>query len=171
MSLCLCCSPPPPPSVTDNIVNLFDAFDDVSGGGSDVLIPQSLAPPAPAGPEYVPARLTTPEYGTRWGHTPAEVKAVVKPIRPGIQTLDVLVQALLGAAGLHHIESIPKTSEAIFACNLHRSAVVPSAPSNTLFLVHVKLKVNRNEISITGINYNIYTTSSFLSYYFYIHNL
>jgi hypothetical protein len=107
----LFCSPPPPPSATDNIVNLFDAFDEVSGGTSNVLIPQALSSPGPVGPEYVPARLTTPEYGNRWGHTPAEVKAVVKPISAGIQSLDGLVTVIAAAVGIHHIESIPKTCE------------------------------------------------------------
>lgn len=141
--------PPPPPSATDNIVNLFDAFDEVSGGTSNVLIPQALSSPGPVGPEYLPARLTTPEYGNRWGHTPAEVKAVVKPISAGIQSLDGLVTVIAAAVGIHHIESIPKTCEAIFASNLHRSAVCPAAPVGTLFLVHIKLKTHRSECSIT----------------------
>lgn len=98
--------------MTDNIVNLFDAFDEVSGGAGNVLIPQTLAPSTPAGPHYVPARLTTPEYGNRWGHMPGEVKVVVKPLGPSVQSLEALVQALTPAAvGMHHIESIPKTCE------------------------------------------------------------
>lgn len=81
---------------------------------------------------------------------PGEVKVVVKPLGPSVQSLEALVQALTPAAvGMHHIESIPKTCEAIFACNLQQSAVSPSTPSGTLFLVHMKLKTHRNEISIT----------------------
>lgn len=95
----------------DNIVNLFDAFDEVSGGAGNVLIPQALSSPVPSGPSYAPARLTTPEYGNRWGHTPAEVKVIVKPIKSNIQSLEVLVPALVDAAHIHHIESIPKTCE------------------------------------------------------------
>lgn len=115
--------------MTDNIVNLFDAFDEVSGGAGNVLIPQTLAPPAPSGPHYVPARLTTPEYGNRWGHMPAEVKVVVKPVRPDMQSLEALVQVLVpGAVGMHHIESIPKTSEVRLVsglcCNAMCSAVL-----------------------------------------------
>jgi len=142
-------TPPPPPSATDKIVNLFDAFDEVSGGAGNVLIPQTLGSPTPTGPTYAPARLTTPEYGNRWGHTPAELKVVVKPIKASIQSLDVLVPAMTEAAGIHHIESIPKTCEAIFAANLQQSVACPDAPVGTLFLIHIKLKTHRNECSIT----------------------
>lgn len=110
--ICMICRPPPTPTVTDNIVNLFDAFDEVSGGAGNVLLPQTLAPCPPSGPHYLPARLTTPEYGNRWGHMPAEVKVVVKPVRASIQSLEGLVHDLTAKeVGLHHIESIPKTCE------------------------------------------------------------
>jgi hypothetical protein len=102
-------------SVTSSIIDLFDVFDQVSGGGSgNVLIPTTSLQSTssfPVGPSYTPARLTTPEYGNRWGHTPAEVKAVVKPVKSSIQTLDALVQTVVAGVGIHHIESIPKTCE------------------------------------------------------------
>ena len=81
-----------------------------------MLVPESSHSQLSSAAVYLPARLTTPEYGNRWGHMPSELKVVVKPIGGNIQSLEVLVETLTRSVGLHHIESIPKTNEVSIAC-------------------------------------------------------
>lgn len=65
---------------------------------------------APSIASYNPIRLTTAEFGNRWGHTPAEIKRVTR--LNSVRSLDQLTQVLSnGSSSISHVESIPATSE------------------------------------------------------------
>ena len=62
---------------------------------------------------YNPIRLTTAEFGARWGHTPTETKRSTR--LNVVRSLDQLAQILTtGVASISHVESIPTTSEVNF---------------------------------------------------------
>jgi hypothetical protein len=92
------------------VSSAFDAFSDImGGGGGPALTPLDSQPPRL--PVYNPIRVSTAEFGGRWGHTPAEVKRIVRTA-PHCRTLEQLVGALTSGPGaISHVESIPVTSE------------------------------------------------------------
>lgn len=145
---------PAPAPAPKNLVS--NAFDDM-----DLLAPVPLAPLAPtpmggmgmggmgmgamgsfppAAPAITstarPARITTAEFGGRWGQTPFEVKAAHTS---KIQNLTQLRSAMPSQA-YHHVESIANSNEAIFSA---------STPAGGLILVHMKLFVQRGACEVT----------------------
>jgi hypothetical protein len=139
----------------------------MGGGASSVpLTPDQFS--APRAASYNPVRLTTAEFGTRWGHTPAETKRVGR--LNAVRSLEQLTHALTtGPAAISHVESIPATSEvshrpipssrvlltlsppqAIFATTLACSVLAPQAPLGSLLLIHTKLVPQRGECFLTG---------------------
>jgi hypothetical protein len=115
---------PLPASLPLPRLSVHDAFSDLmgpssaSGGGSA----DQFSPPRVA--SYNPIRLTTAEFGTRWGHSPAETKKVAR--LSAVRSLEQLTQALTsGPAAISHVESIPTTSE-----------VSPPLPSSLLSRPH-----------------------------------
>lgn len=81
----------------------------MGGAASSVpLSPDQFSAPRVA--SYNPVRLTTAEFGTRWGHTPAETKRVAR--LSAVRSLEQLTSALTSGPGaISHVESIPATSE------------------------------------------------------------
>lgn len=98
-------------------MSVHDAFSDLLGGGGSGSSSSSMLPlqdqfSAPRVASYNPIRLTTAEFGTRWGHTPTETKRVAR--LNNVRSLDQLTQVLTnGVAAISHVESIPTTSEVI----------------------------------------------------------
>jgi hypothetical protein len=98
-------TPPPAPPVP--AASIFDAFADMtieSTGDS------TSTAAAQARPAYNPIRLTTADFGGRWGQTPSESRRVFR-ISPKSGSLQGFVTALQEERGISHIESIPTTSE------------------------------------------------------------
>lgn len=146
---------------------VFDAFADMSMGNTDVplqplqpLQPTNMAPVVPLAnvydnlyakpvPSYRPVRLTTAEFGTRWGNIPAEMKSMTR-LSPNIRNLEALRMCIVQGDKIGHVDSIVNTNEAIFAATLTSSIVAPMAPLGSLLLVHIKLFLQKGEVSVTG---------------------
>ena len=99
-------SPAPSGAAPAPPANVFDAF-------ADMTIDDKGAPPAqsgPTGPAYNPIRLSTAEFGGKWGQTPSESRRVFR-LSPASHNLQGFVNALQGERGISHIESIPTTNE------------------------------------------------------------
>jgi len=137
------------PATKSNNDNIYDAFANMNISTSDpTLEPHSSSSfSEPKQPSYNPIRLTTAEFGGRWGQTPVEMKKVVR-IGSG-KTLQDVVGALVAGNVITHVESIPTTSEAIFATTLASSVVSPSAPLGSLLLIHMKYLAPRGECVLT----------------------
>jgi AP-4 complex subunit epsilon-1 len=150
-------SVPPPAPACGGSDNLFD-MDDLSllsGGGDDL----NAAPPVPPTPPMnadddllfggmtltseaptspiaaasttTPLKLTTPEFGGKWGICSCEVKESVAPCE--IPSLSALQGVMESCGRYAHIESISASQEAIFAAN---------ASNATTILLHIKLEGN-----------------------------
>ncbi len=98
-------------------LSVFDAFDDMSApvGNASLpgLAPMHSAPQMNFGrpqPIYKAVRLTTQEFGGRWGHVPVEVKHVAR-LSPNIRNLEQLKMALTRTDNFSHVDSIPSTNE------------------------------------------------------------
>ena len=109
---------PPPP--------IESGDDDLLFGGMSF----NSTEPAAAGTGATPLRLTTPEFGAKWGSNPAEAKRNIPIGACGAENLSQLQSALEGTGCYAHVESIGQTNEAIYAA---------SSSTGTVMLVHIKL--------------------------------
>lgn len=131
-------------------LSVHDAFSDLMGSSSSSVSLTSLGPElyTPRVASYSPIRLTTAEFGNRWGHTPHETKRIIRVNT--IRSLDQLSHVLTNApTPVSHVESIPTTSEAIFATTLACSILSPQAPLGSLLLIHTKIIPQRGECMLT----------------------
>lgn len=131
-------APSAAPTATSPITDLFgDMSLAPVGGGLASELGGGLGGGflAPAGTGAVPLKLSTAEFGQRWGQTPVELKQTHSC---RMQTLAHLRAAM--PASYHHVESIPTTWEAIFAATTGIGSVI---------LIHVKLFGQRMACDIT----------------------
>jgi hypothetical protein len=120
------------PSLSSPVV-LSDIGSPLSGVvGSAALNAFSLEE---AEKDYHPMRITTAEFGSRWGQLAHEQK---RSISCKIKTLDQLRTSMPTSIG--HVESIIATNEAIFAC---------STTSGGVALLHIQLVAARMTANIT----------------------
>jgi hypothetical protein len=85
-----------------------------------------------------PLRLTTAEFGQKWGQLSSEQAAGVPT--PGLGNLQNLTSAMGANPAYFNVESIPATQEAIYAA--------VSGTSSTPVLIHVKLQPARKSCDV-----------------------
>lgn len=137
-------APAPPPAAPKQEVSLLDFMDDTPAApptSMGVLDDPFAAIPQvenSAATLLAPARLSTQDFGSRWGSCTQERRADASPY---VRDLDVdFVASKLTAAGTHTVEVIPATLELILAAT--------HLPSSTQILGHVKLLPTR-KVTIT----------------------
>lgn len=116
---------PPPPQE----ISLLDFTADDLPTQPPPTLDDPFASVVLADPALVPARLSTQEFGTKWGTCHQEHKAEAAPYVAHL-TLDGLA-ATLATASAHAVEAIPATNELILAATHQKTAA--------LVLVHAKL--------------------------------
>lgn len=131
---------PPVPMATTATKDLFDL-------GNLQSLPSSPPPIPPSPPSASPLRLTTAEFGQRWGQNPMEVKQQVST--PRVHSLEDLRRVM--PPQYAHIESIVASSEAIFA-----SSVVINGNTLTI-LIHCKVHGMRGmcDVTVKSINRDV----------------
>lgn len=141
-------SKPPPvaptPAPPKQEVSLLDFMDDTPAAPPTTMgvldDPFAAIPSVETSPASVlaPARLSTQDFGSRWGSCSQERRADASPY---VRDLDVdFVASKLTAAGAHTVEVIPATLELILAAT--------HLPSSTQILAHVKLLPTR-KVTVT----------------------
>lgn len=108
---------PVAPAVTSNLLDAFDSLSVATGTGAS------------------PLRITTAEFGQRWGQSSADVKQTVTTSARSLEQLRAAMPAAYG-----HIESIPQSLEAIFAAMTSIGSIV---------LIHTKLNPARMACDVT----------------------
>jgi hypothetical protein len=88
-----------------------------------------------------PLPLVTQQFGANWGAMKQQSKDVVAG--SSVNTLDLLKQRIV-ALGLHCVDAIPKTQEAIASAKL--------ANSDMTTLVHFKLKLSGIDVTVRSSN-------------------
>ncbi|KAJ8609184.1 hypothetical protein CTAYLR_008415 [Chrysophaeum taylorii] len=168
--------PPPPPAVESQRqktppprpeISLLDLVDDAppqapppqSMGGASTLaavlddpFAAVPAPPAPSEP-FAPARLSTRDFGARWGSCRQERAADVVPNVPQL-TLD-FVSTRLAALGMHPVDAIPASSELILATT--------HLASGTQCLAHAKLVPQARKVALKIRSMNLQATQDVLA--------
>ena len=133
-------TPPPPPAPAAAMADVFAGLTmdaPIVPAALSPLVP-SAYPPSPAVSAFftgaTPMRLSTAEFGQRWGQCPAELK---QSVSCSVRTLETLRSAVPPA--YFHVESIVASAEAIFAASQNGGTV----------LVHVKLLALKHAAEVT----------------------